>query len=54
MGAVFKPFFTTKTRGLGVGLTPARRIVERFGGEISLASEPGKGTMATVRLKVAT
>ncbi len=50
---VFKPFFTTKARGLGVGLTLARKIVEHFGGGISLASEPGQGTMATVRLKVA-
>jgi two-component system sensor histidine kinase HydH len=48
---VFKPFFTTKARGLGVGLTLARKIVERFDGEISLASQPGEGTMATVRLK---
>jgi len=47
---VFRPFFTTKSKGLGVGLTLARKIVERFGGEISLASEPGKGTMATVKL----
>jgi len=54
IGEVFKPFFTTKARGLGVGLTLARKIVERFGGGITLASEPGKGTMATVRLKVAT
>lgn len=53
LGEVFKPFFTTKTRGLGVGLTLSRKIVERFGGGITLASEPGKGTMATVRLKVA-
>lgn len=51
LGEVFKPFFTTKARGLGVGLTLARKIVERFGGEIRLASERGEGTMATVRLK---
>lgn len=51
---VFRPFFTTKAKGLGVGLTLARKIVERFGGEISLASEPGKGTMATVKLPHAT
>jgi signal transduction histidine kinase len=52
--SVFRPFFTTKAKGLGVGLTLARKIVERFGGEISLASEPGKGTMATVKLPHAT
>lgn len=51
LNQVFKPFFTTKARGLGVGLTLARKIVERFGGEITLVSQPGEGTMATVRLK---
>lgn len=45
----FKPFFTTKTKGLGVGLPLAKRIIERFGGTITLASAPGKGT--TVRLQ---
>lgn len=50
---VFKPFFTTKNRGLGVGLTLARKVVERFGGDIHLASEPGQGTTVTVRLKAA-
>jgi two-component system, NtrC family, sensor histidine kinase HydH len=40
----FKPFFTTKSKGLGVGLPLAKRIIERFAGSISISSEPGMGT----------
>ncbi len=43
-----EPFFTTKTRGLGLGLPIARRIVERFGGTLELVSTEGAGT--TVRI----
>lgn len=50
---VFKPFFTTKAKGLGVGLPLAKRIVERFGGEIHLASEAGHGTSVELILPVA-
>jgi signal transduction histidine kinase len=49
----FKPFHTSKARGLGVGLPLARRIVERFGGSIALTSEPGKGTIVDVLLPAA-
>lgn len=49
----FKPFHTSKARGLGVGLPLARRIVERFGGSIALTSEPGKGTVVDVLLPAA-
>lgn len=44
LSRVFKPFFTTKPKGLGVGLPLARRIVQRFGGEIGVTSQPGRGT----------
>lgn len=47
---VFEPFFTTKHRGTGLGLPTARRIVERHGGTLELASWPGSGTRVIVSL----
>ncbi|WP_085718897.1 sensor histidine kinase [Pseudomonas sp. B28(2017)] len=44
----FRPFFTTKQGGLGVGLVLVKRIMERFGGVVTLDSREGEGT--TVRL----
>ena len=43
-----QPFFTTKAKGLGVGLTLVRRIVRRFGGRIHIESAHGKGTVITL------
>ncbi|MHA6195134.1 sensor histidine kinase [Pseudomonas wadenswilerensis] len=40
----FRPFFTTKQGGLGVGLVLVKRIMERFGGSVSLQSSEGEGT----------
>jgi signal transduction histidine kinase len=52
---VFRPGFTTKRRGWGLGLALARRIVEEYhGGTIRLAeSRAGKGTTFLVRLPAA-
>ena len=47
---VFKPFFTTKKEGLGLGLALAKRTVERIGGNIRIQSAEGTGT--TVVLEV--
>jgi signal transduction histidine kinase len=49
---VFEPFFTTKEpgRGTGLGLSIVARIMERFGGGVSLDSEVGRGTTVTVFL----
>ncbi|MBM3770070.1 MAG: hypothetical protein FJW27_02055 [Acidimicrobiia bacterium] len=47
---LFRPFFTTKARGTGLGLSTARRLLEAHGG--SIAVEPGEhgGTAVTVTL----
>ena len=44
LGAIFDDFVTTKRRGLGLGLAISKKIVEQLGGQISVASEVGKGT----------
>ena len=41
---IFEDFVTTKRRGLGLGLAISKKITEQLGGEISVASEVGKGT----------
>jgi signal transduction histidine kinase len=52
MSRIFEPFFTTKGSGTGygLGLPVARRIVEAHGGNITVESEPGLGTVFTVRI----
>lgn len=49
----FKPFFTTKQGGLGVGLVMVKRIMERFGGEVGLSSREQEGTSVKLVFKVA-
>ena len=49
---VFEPFYTTQPvgQGRGLGLPVAYGIVSRHGGEILVKSQPGEGTVVTVRL----
>lgn len=50
---IFTPFFTTKSRGSGLGLPTAKRLVEAHHGTISVQCPPGGGTTITVQLPAA-
>jgi signal transduction histidine kinase len=50
---VFQPFYTTKHRGSGLGLSIVKSIVEQHGGSIDLESVDGRGTAATLTLPAA-
>jgi signal transduction histidine kinase len=41
---IFKPYFTTKSGGSGLGLPTSRRLIEEHGGRITVQSEPGRGS----------
>jgi len=50
LGTLFSPFVTTKTQGLGIGLTVSRRIVEAHDGTIDAHENPDGGATFTVTL----
>jgi signal transduction histidine kinase len=53
LNLVFKPYYTTKGNGLGLGMALVKRIMERFGGAISLDSRKGEGTRVSLVFKAA-
>lgn len=51
-GTLFKPFRTTKKKGMGIGLYHCKTIVEAHGGRIEAESEEGRGTTFRVLLPI--
>ena len=47
---IFIPFFTTKSKGHGVGLALAHRVATEHGGTLSASNSPGGGAAFTLRL----
>ena len=52
MSKIFIPLFSTKTKGVGLGLVICKQIVEDHGGEIIVKSKVGKGSTFTVKLPI--
>lgn len=50
----FERFFTTKEKGLGLGLSICRSIIEAHGGQIAAESKPGQGTKFRITLPAST
>jgi signal transduction histidine kinase len=49
---LFEPLFTTKTRGLGLGLAISQELMQRHGGAITVESMLGTGTTFTIHLPI--
>jgi len=52
LGKIFKPFFTTRKEGTGLGLTISQTIIKKHKGTISVKSIVGKGTTFIIKLPV--
>ncbi len=50
---IFTPFFTTKSRGSGLGLPTAKRLIEAHNGQIAIDCPPTGGTTVVIRLPLA-
>ncbi|HPD55812.1 MAG TPA: ATP-binding protein [Smithellaceae bacterium] len=48
---IFKPFYTTKKRGVGLGLAICQKIIKEHGGLIRVKSIPGQGTVFFIKLR---
>lgn len=53
LGKIWTPFFTTKAKGMGLGLPICKRIIEAHRGSILVESKLGKGTTFTITIPVA-
>jgi signal transduction histidine kinase len=52
MKKIFEPLFTTKTKGIGLGLAVSRKLVEANRGRIEVQSEPNKGSTFSLILPI--
>lgn len=52
LNLIFKPFYTSKAKGLGLGLPLVRRVIERLGGTVEVESHTGKGTTVCLHLPI--
>ncbi len=52
MNNIFKPFFTTKTLGSGLGLYTSKEIIENLGGHIVVSCERGKGCNIAIKIPI--
>jgi signal transduction histidine kinase len=50
IGKIFDPLFTTRAKGIGLGLAVCKAVIERHEGNIEVESEVGKGATFTIRL----
>jgi signal transduction histidine kinase len=50
VGRIFDPFYTTKAHGTGLGLAVSYNIIKKLSGDLSVESEPNKGTKFTISL----
>ena len=52
MDNLFKPFNTTKSKGMGLGLAIVKRIVDTLGGTVEVESDLEKGTKFRIKVPV--
>jgi len=50
LSRIFTPFYTTRSKGVGLGMSVVQRIIDLHRGRIEVDSELGKGTEFTIRI----